>query len=326
VNTVPTKPSTPLIRVHGLTKAFKKQVAVNNLTLNIFPGEIYALLGDNGAGKTTTINMLTTLLSPTAGNFHICGHDGVKEPEKVKQYFGFVSQDLAIYQELTAYENLLFIADINAISRNESLPRINQLLKQTGLEDRANDLSGQFSMGMQRKLSIAMALLHKPRVMFMDEPTVGLDPLARRHVWEALVELRSQNVAVLFTTHYLEEAELLADRVGILHLGKLIVEGTISELKSKIKPMQGIEILLATNYSKESISEKLSHLQAKGFGTPDYDPICKRLVVPTGSNKELSEDFIQIIDWLKKEELAYSKIATSGPRLDEVFMAVSSES
>ncbi len=284
------------------------------------------MLGDNGAGKTTTINILTTLLNPTSGNFFICGHDGVKEPEKVKKYFGLVSQDLAIYQELTAYENLLFVADMNAIPRPKSLPRIKELLKEAGLEERANDLSGEFSMGMQRKLSIAMALLHKPSIMFMDEPTVGLDPLARRHVWEVLAELRSQNVSVLFTTHYLEEAELLADKVGILHQGKLILEGTVSELKSKIKSIQGIEILLAASYSKEELSLKLSHLQERGFGTPNYDPICKRLTVPSGTNKELSDSFRQIIDWLKEEELAYSKIATSEPHLDEVFMAVTPES
>ena len=197
----------PAIKTCGLTKKFNERLSVDNLDLSIRKGELYALLGDNGAGKTTTINMLTTLLTPSSGEFYICGFRGGKETEEIKARFGIVSQEVAIYQELTAYENLKFIADLYGLDGSGLDDRIKELLLDAGLLERANDLAGEFSGGMKRKLSIAMALLHQPEVLFMDEPTVGLDPGSRRQIWQTLNSLKEKGVTILLTTHYLEEAE-----------------------------------------------------------------------------------------------------------------------
>ena len=209
------------IKAVNLTKCFGKRRAVDGLNLSIRHGELYALLGDNGAGKTTTLGMLTTLIKPSEGEFYICGLNGFTHSEDIKGIFGVVSQDIAIYNELTARENLQFVGALYRLSKKECERRIEELLNLSGLADRADELVHAFSGGMQRRLSIAAALLHEPQVLFMDEPTVGLDPLARRQIWSTLSNLRQQGVTILLTTHYLEEAEILCDRIGILRLGQL---------------------------------------------------------------------------------------------------------
>jgi ABC-2 type transport system ATP-binding protein len=315
----------PTIKTVGLTKRFGERVSVDHLNLNVRAGELYSLLGDNGAGKTTTLNMLTTLLKPTAGEFYICGYNGRTQSEKIKGVFGIVSQDVAIYSELTAYENLQFLADLYCLPKREGLKRIELLLEQAGLADRANDIVGTFSGGMQRKLTIAGALLHEPMVLFMDEPTVGLDPVSRRQIWTSLMELRSQGKTILLTTHYLEEAEILSDRIGIIREGKLVAEGTIDELRDKIQAIRKIVVRVARRVQPGEIEEKLTRLKAKFPGEVSYDPLHNTVAFDQPKDLPLAACLQMVMSELKAEEIPLSKFATVEPSLEQVFLAVSSE-
>ncbi|MBI4532460.1 MAG: ABC transporter ATP-binding protein, partial [Candidatus Melainabacteria bacterium] len=276
----------------------------------------------NGAGKTTTINMLTTLLSPTEGEFFIGGYHGSRQCEQAKACFGVVSQDVSIYQELTAYENLAFVADLYGIPRNVAKQRIGLLLGQAGLAERANDQAGEFSMGMQRKLSIATAILHEPKVLFMDEPTVGLDPQSRRQIWKALIDLRARGVTILLTTHYLEEAELLANRIGIIRQGKLVVEGTIEELREKIKGIRSIAIRLTRQFDADELKGKLDKLMARFRTQVHYDPLRNTISFAQPGDGQLLKHLGVVLEWLAQMDIPFSKFATSEPNLEEVFLSV----
>ena len=320
----------PAIKTVNLTRHFGKRIAVDHLNLTINQGEFYCLLGDNGAGKTTTLNMLTTLLKPSVGEFFICGFNGVSQSEQSKGAFGVVSQDVAIYQELTAYENLSFIASLYKLPQKKSAVRIKELLEHAGLSDRAHDLAHTFSGGMQRRLTIAMALLHEPRVLFMDEPTVGLDPAARRQIWATLSNLREQGVTILLTTHYLEEAEILADRIGIIRQSKLIAEGTIEELRGKIQAIRNIAVRLNNHLPEVEIKTKIASAQDKlGMGV-EYDAIHNTLLFAQPKEQINSDDSEQklllklqeVLVWLKNENVSFASFATDPPSLEEVFLAV----
>ncbi|MBZ0187387.1 MAG: ABC transporter ATP-binding protein [Candidatus Obscuribacterales bacterium] len=310
------------IRTVGLTKRFGDRVCVDELNLEVKKGELYALLGDNGAGKTTTINMLTTLLKPSSGEFYICGHKGGRDSEAIKGLFGIVSQDVAIYQELTAYENLRFIADLYGIAGAEAKSRIDRLLFDAGLSERANDRVAEFSGGMQRKLSIASALLHEPVVLFMDEPTVGLDPASRRQIWYQLVNLKKKGVTILLTTHYLEEAELLATRIGIIRQGKLVVEGTIDDLRFKIRGIRGIAIRLSQAVSEDEIEPRLVYLRESFKSEVYFDELRNTIHMSQPEDAELMDSMKEVMGWLAQEKIAFSSFATSEPNLEEVFLAV----
>jgi ABC-2 type transport system ATP-binding protein len=316
--------SSPAIVAQGLTRRFGPRVSVDNLSLSIYPGELYALLGDNGAGKTTTINMLTTLLEPSAGDFQICGFSGVKQGEKVKRYFGIVSQDIALYNELTCFENLKFLADLYHLPKKEVVPRIEELLTSAGLVDRMNDRAGNLSGGMQRRLAIACALIKSPKVLFMDEPTVGLDPASRRQIWTTLKELKKSGVAILLTTHYLEEAELLADRIGIIREGKLVAEGTVKQLAKKIHGMRGISIKLVDDLSVDApLLKARIELLTEALNVPvRLDPLRNTIYVSQPQGAELDVFLRDVFDWLSKEKIAFSKFATGEPNLEEVFLAL----
>lgn len=316
----------PAIQAVSLTKQFGDRVVVDRLSFSVKEGDIYALLGDNGAGKTTTINMLTTLLSPTSGDVYISGYHGIKQAEQCKKAFGVVSQDVCLYQELTAYENLIFIADLYGMNRQLAVPRIKQLLTQAGLADRANDLAGEFSGGMQRKLSIAMAILHNPKVLFMDEPTVGLDPASRRQIWHMLKELRAAGVTILLTTHYLEEAELLADRIGIIRKGQLVLEGTIDELRAKIEGIHSISVRLGKTYSAEELQTKIDKLLARLSTQINYDPVRNTVSIAQPKDAQLVPSMQIVLNWLEQEKIVFSNIETNEPSLEEIFLAVTTSS
>ena len=223
-----------MIRLEGLTKHYGEIRAVHNLSFSVAKGEVFGLLGPNGAGKTTTIRMLTTLTKPTSGRAWVAGYDVVEEPLAVKRSIGIAPQHLNLDGELTARENLDFHGRLYHMPRGERRRRIQELLAFVGLEDRADDFVENFSGGMKRRLLIARALLHSPEVLFLDEPTVGLDPATRRKIWDLIRSLRSEGVTVLLTTHYIEEAEQLCDRVGIIDRGELIALDSPASLKRKL--------------------------------------------------------------------------------------------
>lgn len=218
----------PIIETFDLTKYYRQVAALEGLTLEVAAGEIFGLLGPNGAGKTTTIKILTTLTRPTRGWARINGLDVVAQPLMVKKLIAVCPQDINLDKELTAYENLWLYGRLYQIPDLKA--RIRELLDFGQLTDRARDLVKDFSGGMQRRLLILRALLSKPRVLFLDEPTVGLDPQVRRQLWGLIQELRSEGITVVLTTHYIEEAELLCDRVGILNRGRLIALDTPTQL------------------------------------------------------------------------------------------------
>ncbi len=223
-----------MIEVESLTKIFDGFIAVDNISFSVEKGEIFAFLGPNGAGKTTTIKMLTTLLKPSGGNIKINGYNPVEEPDNVRHSFGIVFQDQSLDDKLTAYENMEFHGIIYSISKDIRKSRIEMLLKIVELWTRKDNLVENFSGGMKRRLEIARGLLHHPKILFLDEPTLGLDPQTRNHIWNYIKNLnKEEGVTIFFTTHYMDEAEKIASRIAIIDYGKIIAKGTPDELKHK---------------------------------------------------------------------------------------------
>jgi len=225
------------IETFGLTRRFGDLIAANHVTLHVRYGAIFGLLGPNGAGKTTTIKMLTTMLDPSEGTASVAGFDIVKTPAKVRRMIGYVPQMLSADGGLTGWENLALSAKLYGIGRAERKRRIEEALRFMGLSDFGRKLVKTYSGGMIRRLEIAQAMLHRPAVLFLDEPTIGLDPVARRSVWERLLELRANfQMTVLITTHGMDEADELCDHLAIMHLGKVAAVGTPADLKASVGP------------------------------------------------------------------------------------------
>jgi len=225
----------PILETEALTRCFGKLKAVDALSVAVEAGEVFGLLGPNGAGKTTVIKMLTTLLPPTSGTARVGGFDVVRQASDVRRIIGYVPQMLSADGTLTGYENLLIFAKLYDLPRAERKSRVRYALEVMGLTDAADKLVRTYSGGMIRRLEIAQSMLHEPRVLFLDEPTIGLDPLARQTVWERIEELRAEyGTTILLTTHYMEEADDLCDRVAIMHLGQVRVIGAPDELKANI--------------------------------------------------------------------------------------------
>lgn len=226
----------PIIAVERLTKTFDDLIAVQDISLSVERGECFAFLGPNGAGKTTMIKMLTTLLAPSSGKIVIDGIDVVADPDAARRSFGIVFQDPSIDIELTAQENMEFHAALYGFSLAQCRPRIKELLSMVELWDRRNDLVKHYSGGMRRRLEIARGLLHHPKIFFLDEPTLGLDPQTRNRMWSYVRELNSkEELTVFFTTHYMEEAEREASRIAIIDKGAIIAEGTVREIREKTR-------------------------------------------------------------------------------------------
>jgi len=225
----------PIVETQALTKRFRHLTAVDNLSISVQPSEMFGLVGPNGAGKTTVIKMLTTILPPTSGNALVGGYDIAKHSALVRSVIGYVPQLLSADGALTAYENLLIFAKLYHIPRNEREERIRDALSFMGLSEFADKMVREFSGGMIRRLEVAESMLHRPRVLFLDEPTVGLDPIARKNVWGHVQRLRSDyGTTILLTTHYMEEADELCDRIAIMHLGRVAAIGTPTELKASV--------------------------------------------------------------------------------------------
>lgn len=221
-----------LISAQGLTKRYGDVLAVDNIDLQVNSGEIFGFLGPNGAGKTTTINMLIGITTPTSGVVRLGGIDVARESERAKALVGYVPDQPNIYDKLTAWEFLMFVANLYGMDHGRAEHRAKQLLEMFELTDRAHEQTGGFSHGMRQKTVIAAALLHEPKILFMDEPTVGLDPRSARMVKDILYELAREGVTVFITTHVLEIAERMCDRIGIIQKGKLLTVGTMDDLRA----------------------------------------------------------------------------------------------
>ena len=296
------------IQTFDLTRVFGSLVAVDGIELNIKKGELFALLGPNGAGKTTTINMLCCLLKPTSGTATILGYDINKEPYRVKEIIGVSPQETVISERLNSRENISLIGRIHGIDARELKIRSQQLLETMGLSDRAKDQVRKFSGGMKRRLNIMMALIHNPEIIFLDEPTLGLDPQARRAIWEYIARLKGERT-ILLTTHYMDEADFLADRIGIMDNGKVVALGTSTELKISMLGKHTM-IIYAWNLTQKVIKEVRSKYA-------EVEVTNGTLII---TDKEL--DFKEIVDLLHSSGAVVRSAYVKEPTLDDVFLHV----
>jgi len=238
------------ISVQNLHKSFGENQAVRGVSFDVEPGEIFSLLGPNGAGKTTTISMLSCLLRPDEGDALIMGHSIRTEAMGVKSVLGVVPQEIALYEDLTARENLTFWGKMYGLRGSPLKSRVNEVLEVIGLTERANERVGKYSGGMKRRVNIGVALLHKPKVVYMDEPTVGIDPQSRRNILDSVVALKNQGMTVLYTTHYMEEAQELSDHIAIMDHGQLIACGTHEQLVKLVGQQTRIDLTVSVEASK----------------------------------------------------------------------------
>jgi ABC-2 type transport system ATP-binding protein len=246
------KMNSKAIQVQSLQKHFGDFAAVKGVDFDVNQGEIFSLLGPNGAGKSTTISMLSCLLQPTAGDACVMGHSIVKEPQEVKSAIGVVPQDIALYGDLSARENLTFWGRMYGLHGKDLARRVDEVLEIIGLVERQKDRVDKFSGGMKRRVNIGAALMHKPAVIIMDEPTVGIDPQSRRHILDNIKELNAQGMTVLYTTHYMEEAQELSNHIAIMDQGKVIACGTHTELVKIVGELDRID--LAINCDSDNIA------------------------------------------------------------------------
>jgi ABC-2 type transport system ATP-binding protein len=293
------------IKTENLTRKFGKRIAVYNLNIEIKQGEIFSLLGTNGAGKTTTIKMLSCLLQPSSGNALINNFSTREDPIKIKEIIGVSPQETAIAGHLNSMENLLLMGGVFGLVRNESKNRAKKLMDLLEIEDR-KDQTRKLSGGLQRRLSIAMALMSDPQILFLDEPTLGLDPHARKSVWRYIEQLKKEKT-ILLTTHYLEEADALADTIAIMDKGSIIEMGTASELKKKYTDIQILKI------SGDNITNGIIEIFEKSGLQAD-------LIQNTIEIKSQNLDFYAIIDILRQNNVRINGVELKEPTLDDVFL------
>ena len=256
----------PIIAAEDVYKSFGKIKAVNHINFEVYPGEIFAFLGPNGAGKSTTIKMLTTMLRPTGGKLELAGYDVTKQQAKVRQSLGIVFQDPSLDEELSAKENMELHAALYHVPRSEQAKRITELLKLVGLQERRDSYIKTFSGGMRRRLEIARGLMHHPKVLFLDEPTLGLDTQTRNVLWDYVKKLsKHEGMTIFFTTHYLDEAEEVAERIAIIDHGKIVATGTVKELtkQTKTKTLEQAYLKLTGEDIRDETSDSFDGLNMK---------------------------------------------------------------
>jgi ABC-2 type transport system ATP-binding protein len=304
--------SDPAIEVKELVREFKKGPrAVDGIDLAVQPGEIYGFLGPNGAGKSTTVLMLTTLLPPTSGTATVGGFDIVREGAKVRASIGAALQEAALDAILTGREHLQLQATLQSIPAKKRKARATELLERVGLSEAADRRVGGYSGGMKRRLDLALALVHEPRILFLDEPTTGLDPQSRAALWEEVAHLAGEGMTVFLTTQYLEEADALANRIGIIDRGKIVAEGTPAQLKAEIGS-PSVEVAPIDQSAGEVLAQLLSR-----FGPPKHNGRGSVTVQLPGGETQLA-DIVRLLD---SNNLRVESLQLHQPSLDDVFLA-----
>lgn len=298
-----------MIQVKNLTKSFNELVAVNNINLNIAKGEIFGLLGPNGAGKSTTINMLSSVLKGDSGSVFLNGIDLKTNTNNCKKIIGIVPQEISLYNDFSAYDNLLFFGKLFKIDTNTLKKKINKLLVLIGLEDRKNDLVKTYSGGMKRRINIAAALLHNPKILLMDEPTVGVDPQSRNRIFEIIETLNKQGLTIIYTTHYMEEVERLCNRIAIMDQGKIIAQGTLNELQEQSNTQEKLVLTFGSISEKEIVDLKseLNYTISQAANT---------LKISCNINKDINT----IISYCAKKKLKIIDIKLNKANLEAVFL------
>ncbi|MDR0797422.1 MAG: ATP-binding cassette domain-containing protein [Nitrososphaerota archaeon] len=301
---------THVIEIQHLTKIYNSFKAVDNLNVTVDNGEVFGLLGPNGAGKTTTVSMLCTILKPSSGTAKVDGYDIIKEPSKVRKSIGIVFQDPSVDDRLTGRENLLMHANLYGVPVSVQKERIARILKLIELEDRADDLLRTYSGGMRRRLEIGRGLIHQPKVLFLDEPTVGLDPQTRDHIWRYIKELKEANdITVVLTTHYMDEADRLSDRIAIMDHGKIVVLDTPQKLKATL---EGDVVAIKTNNN-----HILEELLSKWFNFTNQR-LEKDTLEVTVSNGRTAMP--RIVELANQNNIYIESIVLREPNLEDVFL------
>lgn len=297
-----------MIQVTNLSKSFGNLKAVNKVNLNIQSGEIFGLLGPNGAGKSTTINLLSALLQPDSGKIVLDGKDLQTHPQ-AKSSLGIVPQEISLYDNFSAYDNLLFFGKLYSIEKKILKNRIDELLVLIGLEDRKNDLIKTFSGGMKRRVNIAASLLHNPKILLMDEPTVGVDPQSRNRIFEIVENLNKKGLTIIYTTHYMEEVERLCNRIAIMDSGRIIAQGTLKELQKQSKTIEK----LALTFKEISKEQQESFNKAFPFQT-------KRIENTLTIQCDINQDLSRIMSYCSLNNLQIIDIKLLKANLEAIFL------
>ncbi len=304
----------PILQAQDLHKTFGKTEAVRGISFDILPGEIFSLLGPNGAGKTTTISMLSCLLAPTKGDAQVAGHSIRSAAAQVKAAIGVVPQEIALYPDLSASENLRFWGRMYGMGGSALRGRAEELLDTVGLADRAKDKVETFSGGMKRRLNIAVGLLHQPQILYMDEPTVGIDPQSRRRILDTVLELNKQGLSVLYTTHYMEEAAELSSRIGIVDHGELIALGSQAELTRLVGESDTLHISLeADGYDSAKLLAAVQKVKGVQRASLEDGHL---LVQAAGAHAALGE----IVAKVNKAGARLLDLKVDEPNLEAVFL------
>lgn len=306
-----------MLRIEKMEKSFGNLKAVDGISLNIKEGEIYGLLGPNGAGKSTTIKVLAGLLKKDHGKVELLGYDLDKELNKIKAVIGVVPQEIAIYPDLTAFENVKFFASLYGLRGKDLEKSSLEALQFVGLIDKAKKLPKTFSGGMKRRLNIACAIAHKPQLLIMDEPTVGIDPQSRNHILNSVRKLNEMGSTVIYTTHYMEEVEAICSRIGIIDHGKLIAEGTLDELQSILSDRNRIEV--EVDLGTEINRNKLQEIT----GVIDVNYQEGKVVVET--LKE-SDCIGEVTNFFVKNEIPIRQIGMTKTSLETIFLSLTGRS
>ncbi|MFD5342848.1 ATP-binding cassette domain-containing protein [Streptomyces anulatus] len=308
-------PTRPAIRAEGLTKRFGKKQALAGVDLEAAPGTVLGVLGPNGAGKTTTVRVLSTLLRPDSGRAWMAGHDVLADPEAVRRDLGLSGQYAAVDEKLTGRENLYLVARLYGFGRHAARRRAGQLLSGFDLEDAADLPSGTYSGGMRRRLDLAGALVARPAVVVLDEPTTGLDPRGRADTWQAVRDLVSEGTTVLLTTQYLEEADQLADAIVVIEGGHVVARGSAAELKARVGG-ERLSLTIAEPRHRVTAAEILATL---GEHLPDLDPRSGRLTVATDHGAQSLE---YALGCLRLAGITVRDVELAPPTLDDVFLSL----
>jgi ABC-2 type transport system ATP-binding protein len=302
-----------VIESTDLRKKFKQTVALDGLNFEIPGGMIYGLLGPNGAGKTTFINIAAGLVKADSGTLLISGVEAVSGGGGIKGKMGFVPQDLAIYEDLTAYENVSFFASLYGLKGGEKREKVERALEFVSLTDRKKDFPKNFSGGMKRRLNLACGICHEPEILFLDEPTVGIDPQSRNHIMESIRTLNRRGMTVIYTTHYMEEAQTLCDKIGIIDKGRIIAEGTLSQLQKMISKNE--LIFIEVQKDSEILADEIGALEGVVSARIEDGGV---LVKHDGKSPVLQKVMI------KADEKGFDirKIESRMPNLEEVFLSM----
>ena len=307
-----------MIKAINLTKKFGNFVAVDHINFEVYDGEIFGFLGPNGAGKSTTIKMLTTVLKPTEGTAIVNGYDIIKEPAKVRQSIGVVPQEYTADEDLTGWENIMMMAGLYGIPKSVAEERAKELLEMVELTYAANRKVSTYSGGMRRRLEIAMSLVSRPKVLFLDEPTIGLDAQTRAAIWQYIRKLKEEyDMTIFVTTHYLEEADMYGDRIAIIDKGKILAIGSPKELKERIG---GDVISLQTNNDEKALTV-LSNLFTDGILEVKKFQDGIRIKVKNGEEKAPA-----ILEVLMKNGIKVTRMSITEPTMDEVYMEITGKS